>query len=47
MNFLVDIMWRISKSHFHISHLYSLKLNFIHYHYFVIFTLKSMSICND
>ena len=47
MNFMVDIMWPISKLHFHISHLYLLKLNSIHYHSFVIFSLKSMTICND
>ena len=40
---LMDVMWPLSQSHFHVS----LKLNFMHFHSYVIFSMKSMKICND
>ena len=43
---LIDIMWPISQSYFHVSHLCS-EIKFIHCHSYVMFVINSMNICND
>ena len=44
---VMDIMWPISHSHFHVSCFFFIEMKLIHFHSCVMFVMKSMSICND
>ena len=46
MEEMMDIMWPISQSHFHVSCL-CIEMKFIHCHSYVMFSMKSMSMCNN
>ena len=43
---LMDIIWPISQSHFHLLFIF-VEMKFIHCHSCVMFAMKSMSRCND
>ena len=44
---VMDLMWPINQLHFHVSHLCSLTMNFIHCHSCALFAMKSMRIGNN
>ena len=44
---MMDIMWTISQSHFHVSCLCFIEIKFIHCHSCMMFVMKAISICND
>ena len=46
----MDIMWPISQSQFHVSHIMSsmfIEIKFVPCHFCVMFAMNSMSICID
>ena len=43
---LMSIMWPASQSHFHFLFIF-IEMNFVYYHSYVMFAMKSMNICND